>query len=220
MHGWTLNALVYLMFIWNSGGKGWAMDGQWDNTDIIMLTFWSRSSSFSPLISGPVPRPARLRPPSPHSVHRARLRCRLGLGNRPRFASRRAGASEEASGLPGGVVDQAGAALYGLPPALAVQGLHIGLSHHHFGAGGAHARLVLRLHRSAEESTSKRNAQACWVCHLETLHSLSTRGHWQVYFSTVKCPTQYIFWFLFILINNLWVYVKKTNIALSVWFHF
>lgn len=53
-------------------------------------------------------------------------------------------------------MDQAGAALYGLPPALAVQGFHVGLGHHHFGAGGTDARLVLRLHRPAEESTGKR----------------------------------------------------------------
>lgn len=123
-----------------------------------MLTFWSRSSSL--LVSGPVPRPARLRPPSPRSVHRARLRRGLGPGNRPWFAPRRPGASEDAAGLPGGAVDQAGAALYGLPPALAVQRLHVGLGHHHFGAGGAHARLVLRLHGSAEESTGKRSSQA------------------------------------------------------------
>ncbi len=40
---------------------------------------------------------------------------------------------------PGVVVDQAGAALYGLPPALAVQGLHVGFGHHHLGAGEADA---------------------------------------------------------------------------------
>lgn len=106
------------------------------------------------LLSGPVPRPARLRPPSPHFVHWAQLRRRLPPNSEPCLAS------EDAPRLPGGVVDQAGAALYGLPPALAVQGLHVGLGHHHLGAGGAHARLVLRLHGSAEESTSKRIAQA------------------------------------------------------------
>lgn len=51
------------------------------------------------------------------------------------------------------VVDQAGAALYGLPPALAVQGLHVGFGHHHFGVGDAHAWLVLVLFWPAEEST-------------------------------------------------------------------
>lgn len=53
-------------------------------------------------------------------------------------------------------MDQAGATLYGLPPALAVQGLHIGFGHHHFGAGGTHTRLVLHVNGSAEESTSKK----------------------------------------------------------------
>lgn len=54
---------------------------------------------------------------------------------------------------PGVVVDQAGAALYGLPPALAVQGLHIGFGHHHFGVGETDAWLVLGFYRPAEEST-------------------------------------------------------------------
>lgn len=133
------------------------MDKHQDKSDVTWLTFWSRSSSLlfaSLLLSGPVPRPARLRPPSPHFVHWAQLRRRLPPNSEPCCAS------EDAARLPGGVVDQAGAALYGLPPALAVQGLHVGLGHHHLGAGGAHARLVLRLHGSAEESTSKRKAQA------------------------------------------------------------
>lgn len=120
-----------------------------------MITFWSRSSPFSSL-PHPVPRPARLRPPSPHSVHRAWHRRGLGPCNGPPFAPIGT-ASEDSAGLPGGAVDQAGAALYGLPPTLAVQRLHIGLGHHHFGAGGAHPWLVLGLHRSAEKSTSKRN---------------------------------------------------------------
>lgn len=100
--------------------RGWVMGGQWDNNDIIMLTFWSRFSSFLCSSLSLVPRPACLQPPPPHSVHRARLRRQLGLGNRPRCASWRAWASEDASVLPCGAVDQAGAALYGLPPALAV----------------------------------------------------------------------------------------------------
>ncbi|KAJ3588792.1 hypothetical protein NHX12_009646 [Muraenolepis orangiensis] len=62
------------------------------------------------------------------------------------------GRSEEPPRLPGGVVDQAGAALYGVPPAVAVQGLHVGFGHHHLGAGGAHDRLVLLVHRPVEES--------------------------------------------------------------------
>lgn len=56
-------------------------------------------------------------------------------------------------------MDQAGAALYGLPPTLAVQRLHVGLGHHHLGAGGAHSRLVLSLYRPAEKSTGKRGTQ-------------------------------------------------------------
>lgn len=52
------------------------------------------------------------------------------------------GLSEETLS-PGFIVDQAGTALYGLPPALAVQGLHTGFGHHHFGAGEADTRLVL-----------------------------------------------------------------------------
>lgn len=46
------------------------------------------------------------------------------------------GLSEETLS-PGFIVDKAGAALYGLPPALAVQGLHTGFGHHHFGTGEA-----------------------------------------------------------------------------------
>ena len=129
-----------------------------------MLNFWSLLlcapfSSLSPR-SYPVPRHAHLRPPPPHSVHR----LRLGPGLRqkrfcfPRWWRRwrkRAGPSEEALGLPGGVVDQAGAALYGLPPAVAVQRLHVGLGHHHLGAGGAHPRLVLAVHRPVEEGTGE-----------------------------------------------------------------
>lgn len=118
-----------------------------------MLTFWSLSS----ISLVPVPRSAHLRPPPPYSIHRPRLRLQLGLGVGRRFAPWRVGASEEASGPPGGVVDQAGAALYGLPPALAVQGLHVGFGHHHLGVGGGHARLVLRLDQPAEKSASKRN---------------------------------------------------------------
>lgn len=143
------------------------MGGQWDNNDIVMIMFWSRSSPFSPL-PDPVPCPARLRPPSPHSVHRAWHRRGLGMPrNGPRFAPMGT-ASEDAARLPGGAVDQAGAALYGLPPALAVQRLHIGLGHHHLRAGGAHSWLVLGLHRSAEKSTRKRNRRKaapqtwCW----------------------------------------------------------
>lgn len=131
------------------------MGGQWVNNDIVILMFWSRYSPFSPL-PDPVPCPARLRPPSPRSVHRAWHRRGLGPRSGPQFAPIGT-ASEDAAGLPGGVVDQAGAALYGLPPALAVQRLHVGLGHHHFGAGGARSWLVLSLHRSAEKGTSKRN---------------------------------------------------------------
>lgn len=54
---------------------------------------------------------------------------------------------------PGFIVDQAGAALYGLPPALAVQRLHTGFGHHHFGAGETDTRLVLCFFWPAEEST-------------------------------------------------------------------
>lgn len=122
-----------------------------------MVTFWSRLCSFPPpRWSILVPRHARLQPPPPHSVHRSRIRCRLVPCNGPRCPPCWAGESEETSRPPGGIVDQAGATLYGLPPALAVQGLHIGFGHHHFGAGGTHTRLVLHVNRSAEESTSKK----------------------------------------------------------------
>lgn len=85
-----------------------------------------------------LPCPARLGTPLPHPVHRP------GLGL--------PGASEQTVGPPGGAVDQAGAALYGLPPALAVQGLHVGFGHHHLGVGGADPGLVLSVHRPDEES--------------------------------------------------------------------
>lgn len=135
----------------------WQMDNK--NSDIIMLKFWPLFSSFFRI--RPVPRPASLRPPQPRPIHQSRLRRRLHNG--PPHAPCWSRASEEAPGPPGVAVDQAGAALYGLPPALAVQRLHVGLGHHHFGAGGAHARLVRRLHRPTEESRGKRPAQASWT---------------------------------------------------------
>lgn len=136
-----------------------------------MVTFWSRLCSFPPRWSILVPRHARLQPPPPHSVHRSRIRCRLVPCNGPRCPPCWAGESEETSRPPGGVVDQAGATLYGLPPALAVQGLHIGFGHHHFGAGGTHTRLVLHVNRSAEESTSKEKAPTTFSGHVKHLNA-------------------------------------------------
>lgn len=127
-------------------------EGRMDRT-MTSLFLMSSSTFVFPSVS----RHARLRSSPPHSVHWARLRhLRLGCGHRPPWASCSVSASEKTTRAPGSIVDQAGAALYGLPPALAVQGLNVGLGHHHLGVGVADAWLVLCVHRPAEESTSKR----------------------------------------------------------------
>lgn len=95
-------------------------------------------------------------PPPPHLTDLPTVPCPAAVWS-PLPAPAR-GRSEEAL-LPGGVVDQAGAALYGVPPAVAVQGLHAGLGDHHLGVGDAHPWLVLRFHRTAEQSTGMHDTQ-------------------------------------------------------------